>query len=291
MALTIVHDQLHLTDKCRHYEVLGDVPWDIQKYWHQRYSIFNFYDYDVRLTDEAWFGVTPEPVAKKIAEDLAAWSSSQSKTKNPRTKKTKDTIIDMFGGAGGNVIAFALSEGWARVVAIERDAATLACAQHNAAVYGVREAITFVLGDSLDFMARLRRYDTEMEDGEQYDEDDEVETLLRSIDPARATVFASPPWGGVSYAEHEVFDLSRMEPYSLADLHGACAPLEHTLFLPRSSDLRQVAGVLAPSSSDQGGEKLDVVQYCMNGASKAMVVFVPASESLLSSPAAAAAVK
>ncbi|KAK3383775.1 RNA cap guanine-N2 methyltransferase-domain-containing protein [Lasiosphaeria ovina] len=306
MALTIAHDQLPLTDECRHYEVLGDVPWDIQKYWHQRYSIFESYDYDVRLTDEAWFGVTPEPVAKKIAEDLAAWSSSESKTKNHMTKKKKGTIIDMFGGAGGNVIAFALSEEWARVVAIEKDAATLACAQHNADVYGVREAITFVLGDSLAFMARLRRChklpsvskssgqqadDTEMEDGEQYDEDDEIETLLRSIDPAGATVFASPPWGGVSYAELEVFDLSRMEPYSLADLHGACAPLEHTLFLPRSSDVRQVAGVLAPSLGNQGGGKLDVVQYCMNGASKAMVVFVPASESLLSSSAAAAAVK
>jgi trimethylguanosine synthase len=33
------------------------------RYWYQRYSIFNFYDYDVRLTDDAWFGVTPEPVA------------------------------------------------------------------------------------------------------------------------------------------------------------------------------------------------------------------------------------
>lgn len=33
------------------------------RYWHQRYSIFNFYDYDIRLTDDAWFGVTPEPVA------------------------------------------------------------------------------------------------------------------------------------------------------------------------------------------------------------------------------------
>jgi trimethylguanosine synthase len=33
------------------------------RYWHQRYSIFNFYDYDVYLTDDAWFGVTPEPIA------------------------------------------------------------------------------------------------------------------------------------------------------------------------------------------------------------------------------------
>jgi trimethylguanosine synthase len=33
------------------------------RYFHQRYNIFNFYDYDIRMTDDAWFGVTPEPVA------------------------------------------------------------------------------------------------------------------------------------------------------------------------------------------------------------------------------------
>ena len=34
-----------------------------RRYWHQRYSIFSAYDDDIRLTDDAWFGVTPEPVA------------------------------------------------------------------------------------------------------------------------------------------------------------------------------------------------------------------------------------
>jgi len=50
------------------------------------------------MTDDAWFGVTPEPVANKVAEDLAALTS-----------KSKTVLIDMFAGAGGNVIAFALS--------------------------------------------------------------------------------------------------------------------------------------------------------------------------------------
>lgn len=66
---------------CHHYRALGEVPWDIQKcettfqfesqtlliatdrYWHQRYSIFSRYDEGIWMTDEAWFGVTPEPVA------------------------------------------------------------------------------------------------------------------------------------------------------------------------------------------------------------------------------------
>lgn len=50
--------------QCRHYVSKADVPWDIQKYYQQRYSIFSKYDDGVWMTDDAWFGVTPEPVAK-----------------------------------------------------------------------------------------------------------------------------------------------------------------------------------------------------------------------------------
>lgn len=69
-----------LTDECQHYERRDEVPWDIQKYvrfwsalyqtnfyfryWSQRYSIFSMYDEGIYMTDDAWFGVTPEPVAK-----------------------------------------------------------------------------------------------------------------------------------------------------------------------------------------------------------------------------------
>jgi hypothetical protein len=35
-------------------------------YWAQRYRIFSKYDDGVWLTDDAWFGVTPEPVAKFV---------------------------------------------------------------------------------------------------------------------------------------------------------------------------------------------------------------------------------
>ena len=35
-----------------------------QRYYAQRYNLFSKYDDGVWLTDEAWFEVTPEPVAK-----------------------------------------------------------------------------------------------------------------------------------------------------------------------------------------------------------------------------------
>ena len=184
----------------------------------------------------------------KIAEDLA-------------NKTSKSTLIDIFGGAGGNVIPFALSCHFSRIIAIEKDADTLACAQHNAEVYGVSEYITFVHGDSFEYLRRLKS------------DPNSLDPSIR-VDLSDTTIFASPPWGGVNYKEHEVFDLSHMEPYNLEHLYNACYPLEHTLFLPRSSDLNQIAK-LAPE-----GHKLDVVQYCMYGASKAMVVYMPQSAPL-----------
>lgn len=40
------------------------IPLMLSRYFSQRYSIFSLYDYGVYMTDDAWFGVTPEPVAK-----------------------------------------------------------------------------------------------------------------------------------------------------------------------------------------------------------------------------------
>lgn len=76
-------ERLPLTDECHHYKGKHEVPWDIQKlvlccpictffqhanrlcrYFSQRYSIWSYYDGGVHMTDDAWFGVTPEPVAK-----------------------------------------------------------------------------------------------------------------------------------------------------------------------------------------------------------------------------------
>lgn len=118
-----------------------------------------------------------------------------------------------------------------------------------------------MLGDSLEYLARLK-------DPKQHRA---LDPMLQ-IDMASTVLFASPPWGGVSYRGHDVFDLRTMEPYNLETLHEACRPMEHALYLPRTSDLRQIAR-LAPADG-----KIEVVQYCMEGASKAMVAYIPASQ-------------
>lgn len=281
---------LPLTDNCHHYTRLQDVPWDIQKYWKSRFKIFSNYNDGIYLTDDAWFGVTPEPVARKIAEDipLPVFPTEYYTTAGYSPPTT--TVVDMFAGAGGNTIAFALHGYFDRIISIERDADTLACAQENARISGVGEGvITWIHGDCFEVLKELLRPLTD----EDYIDDDTISPL----DIKNTVLFASPPWGGVSYTSQPVFDLSTMEPYNLQALHDACYPLPHALYLPRTSDLQQLADLFPRGEREADVEprgdteeetetppppppepKLDVVQYCMHGFSKALVAYYPADK-------------
>ncbi|KAI2618888.1 RNA cap guanine-N2 methyltransferase-domain-containing protein [Hypoxylon sp. NC1633] len=247
--------QLPLTNECHHWTRLNEVPVEVQKYWHQRYTIFPYYDEGFYMTRDAWFGVTPEPVANQIARDLDSIISP-----------SKTIVIDLFAGVGANAISLARStteDGstprWDTVIAIELDAATLACAQYNASLYGMADDIIWVLGDSFKYLEILCNSPEKLQEALRVDVDSTV-------------LFASPPWGGPGYTTDEVFDLNTMEPYNLAKLHGAYKTMEHALYLPRTSDLRQIAK-LAPDDA-----KVEVVQYCVQGASKAMVTYIPATK-------------
>lgn len=222
------------------------------------------------MTDDAWFGVTPEPVAKYVyarTQSLCSQCSrsdadpaclySQIASDMYGTDASKTTLIDMFGGAGGNTIAFALSERWEHVISIEKDAATLACAQANAEIYGVDESyISWIHGDSFEFLDAL------------INRPESLHPDLR-VDVGKTVIFASPPWGGPGYKTAQIFDLHTMQPYNLHQLHTAAGNMDHALYLPRTSDIRQLAK-LVPD-----GHKIDVVQYCIMGASKAMVAYFP----------------
>lgn len=165
------------------------------------------------------------------------------------TDPSRTVIIDIFGGVGGNSIAFALSNRWTQVIAIEKDPSVIACGQHNAAIYGVSEYITWVNDDCFSYLS----------------------SSASSIDPLKTVIFASPPWGGPGYTSDEVFNLKTMHPYSVQMIHDACKYMDSALFLPRTSDLKQLAK-LPPK-----GKKAEVVQYCMEGASKALVAYIPAA--------------
>ncbi|KAE8142036.1 RNA cap guanine-N2 methyltransferase-domain-containing protein [Aspergillus pseudotamarii] len=229
----------HMTEEAppevHHYNDIGEVPWDIQNYWAQRYKIFSKYDEGVWLTDDAWFGVTPEPVANEIAEHIAS-----------AAPPSRMVLVDAFAGAGGNTIAFARSGRWKRVYGIEKNPAVLLCAKHNAKIYGVEDKITWFEGDSLQI----------------------VNNQLKDLGPY-SVLFASPPWGGPGYRSDKVFNLSTMEPYSLATLYNEYALFtEHiALYLPRTSNVKQLAKLV------KDGEKATVMHYCMEGASKALCIY------------------
>lgn len=171
---------------------------------------------------------------------------------------SKAILIDCFAGVGGNVIAFALSGRWKRVYAIEKDPRALACAKHNAQIYDVQDKISWYEGDCFSIIGN------ELADLGEH-----------------SVIFASPPWGGKSdlaclqkfvtltivgpgYRSDTVFDLSKMQPYTLSELLEPFRKLasDVALYLPRTSDIRQ----LANEAVEDG--RMIVMHYCMEGASK-----------------------
>lgn len=82
-------------------------------------------------------------------------------------------VLDAGCGAGGNSLAFARAG--MRVVAVERDAARLELARHNAKIYGVADRIDFRLGDAAMAMR----------------------TWAADLGPqaGSALLFVDPPWG------------------------------------------------------------------------------------------------
>jgi len=161
-----------LPEGVHHYQDINDVPWDLQNYWRQGYDFFSKYDDGIWMTDSAWFGVTPEAIANKISSHITS-----------SLPPNRSIILDAFAGVGGNTIAFALSGKFKRVYAIEKDEATLKCAQHNAEIYGVADKITWFHGDCFELL------------GLHGDPAKAVE-VLKVVVGQFGVIFASPPWGG-----------------------------------------------------------------------------------------------
>lgn len=69
---------------------------------------------------------------------------------------------------------------------------------------------------------------------------------------------------GPVYRSDVIFDLTKMQPYTLLDLLEPFQSRAHdvVLYLPRNSDMRQLA------NQAEGSGKITVIHYCMEGASK-----------------------
>ncbi|KAK3837665.1 MAG: RNA cap guanine-N2 methyltransferase-domain-containing protein [Linnemannia elongata] len=177
------------------YTAASQLPKNMSKYWAQRYRYFSLYDQGIRMDQEGWYSVTPEKIAAHIAERCAS-----------------DVIIDAFCGVGGNTIQFAMT--CHRVIAIDIDPVRLACARHNARIYGVEDRIEFICGDYMTLLPRLKA----------------------------DVVFLSPPWGGPGYLTQDVFDIKRDIPMDGEHLFNETCKITKNIayFLPRNSDPDQI---------------------------------------------------
>ena len=113
----------------------------------------------------------PEVTGKRTTDILILFSKIATHIAEA-APENKTVIVDAFAGIGGNAIAFARQGRWDRVFAIEKDAATLKCAKHNAKIYGVESKIIWIQGDCFDVMKK------------------------RFKGMGNVVIFASPPWGG-----------------------------------------------------------------------------------------------
>lgn len=116
----------------------SQIPTQVRKFWKIRTTLFSYFDGSSStgmlplLDEQSWFSVTPEPIAARISHRCRS-----------------NIVLDAFCGAGGNAIQFAFT--CQQVIAIDVDPVKLLLARHNAEVYGVKERITFLLGDWRDF--------------------------------------------------------------------------------------------------------------------------------------------
>jgi tRNA/tmRNA/rRNA uracil-C5-methylase (TrmA/RlmC/RlmD family) len=187
----------------------------MKKFYNRRYQLFNKFDSGILLDRESWYSVTPEAVARHIAQKCFKKLGCISSL----------TVLDAFCGSGGNTIQFA--EVFDSVISCDIDFVKLQCAQNNAKIYGVDHKIRFLMQDffNLDRTINLKQ---------------------KNID----LVFLSPPWGGVNYFHAREADISEF-PLDCFRIFNYCANIlkckNIVLFMPRNVNLEQILYLAGPS--------------------------------------------
>jgi len=206
-----------------------------QKYWAQRHRLFSLFDQGIKLDHESWFSVTPEAIARHIAESIGEHGSGE---------QGGLVLVDAFCGSGGNSIAFAsVCE---QVISIDIDPRKIQDAKHNAEIYGVADRIEFICGDFFQVLEGLKA----------------------------DILFLSPPWGGPDYLKAPEFRLDMIEigGRSGVDLHrlglGVAENIVH--FLPRNTPLSELA--LLESQCGVSG-RIRVERHHLNGKLKTLAAY------------------
>eukprot|EP00955_Chlamydomonas_euryale_P081884 363637-Chlamydomonas_euryale.AAC.8 len=209
---------------------------------------------------QGWFSVTPEVLAVQQAKTCATYVGG---------KFADRAALDAMAGVGGNTVA--LASYFSSVTAVELSPERCAMIKHNAAVYGeaVSQAVKVLCTDFFD--------------------------LAWHSDASADAVFVSPPWGGPQYHYSDTYDLQSKSiggTHSVSDLinagmavlarsqatrgpnsegqaHEATASGVLALFLPRNTDLLQLAQMV-PDACVWHAER-----NVLNGVLKGLTVYCP----------------
>lgn len=151
-----------------------DKPDDVhEKYWDQRYRLLSRYDEGIQLDAESWFSITPEIIAKHIAQRCL----EQFKKNN----KTINTVLDCFSGCGGNTIP--LADICNIVIAVDIDPKKILKLVHNSQIYNASEHIYPICEDVYNVLKSFQA----------------DQNLQNKVD----IIILSPPWGGVDYSKQK----------------------------------------------------------------------------------------
>eukprot|EP01126_Amoeba_proteus_P019739 TRINITY_DN2022_c0_g1_i7.p1 TRINITY_DN2022_c0_g1~~TRINITY_DN2022_c0_g1_i7.p1 ORF type:complete len:282 (+),score=62.03 TRINITY_DN2022_c0_g1_i7:2-847(+) len=193
------------------------------KQWYQRrvrgYDLFEKFDQGIKLDKEGWFSVTPEVIARHIAQRFFDVLGPNA------------LVVDAMAGVGGNTIQFATK--FPVVFGIDISFPRLLMLKHNATIYGVQDKIELVRGDYTCIAKHWRLADA---------------------------VFLSPPWGGPTYTQLDVFNLCSMIPDG-EELFKAskCLTSNISYLLPRQTSEEQLMS-LAKNNKKKARTEKEVVR-------------------------------
>lgn len=153
---------------------------ELQKYWDRRYDLFSRFDDGIQIDKEGLYSAMPE-----------------------------NAVIDGMCGLGG--LSIALAQAGKKVTAVDLNPTRLVMAEHNAAIYGVADKITFLSDD-----------------------------ILKTNYSGEA-IFFDPPWGGPDYSSKEKMVNADFAPDMSALLDFAiCNNITPYFLAPKNYDLNEL---------------------------------------------------
>ncbi|KAH9392223.1 Trimethylguanosine synthase [Tyrophagus putrescentiae] len=192
-------------------------------YFKQRFLLFSRFNEGIRFDRESWYSVTPEPIARHIAERIERALISHS-VASSSSSANQFIIRDGFCGAGGHnhQFQFALMPSTALVYVIE-------LARHNASIYGCL---------------------------------DKIQATALSPCSLVDACFLSPPWGQSSpdYLTYESYSLAQMTPDGFEIVRRVADRVTKNIsfLLPRNFDMGELPSLSSIVYQNVGGgEKVE----------------------------------